>query len=196
MEFVIDRIGAIVKDAETRAQLPGTIIMRAWGRVFGMTRLCFSQVGVKRTQRAAVMRGAQVVLVSGPTAEPAVPGVEQVVARVGAHRPVVVLARAVDAGERLLVQQTGEAVTQRDLLHGLHGPGGLRPDKHLGAGREQRRHDQARAGGAHRVAAALEVYERRDAVTQSHIESLEHALELAQSRARSLRSKLDMSMKL
>ena len=48
------------------------------------------------------------------------PGLEQVVAGVGAHRPVVVLARAVDAGERLLVQQADEAVAAGDVLHDLH----------------------------------------------------------------------------
>jgi hypothetical protein len=37
-------------------------------------------------------------------------GVEQVLAAVGGHRPVVVLAAAVDAGERLFVQQAGQAV--------------------------------------------------------------------------------------
>ena len=42
-----------------------------------------------------------------------VAGVEQVLAGVGGHRPVVVLARAVDAGERLLVQQAGQAVLRR-----------------------------------------------------------------------------------
>ena len=36
--------------------------------------------------------------------------VEQVLALVGAHRPVVVLARAVDAGERLLVDEEHQAV--------------------------------------------------------------------------------------
>ena len=50
-----------------------------------------------------------------------VAGLEQVDARVGAHRPVVVLARAVDAGERLLVQQAHEPVAARDVLHHLHG---------------------------------------------------------------------------
>ena len=39
-----------------------------------------------------------------------VAGVEQVFAGVGRHRPVVVLTRAVDAGERLLVEQAGQAV--------------------------------------------------------------------------------------
>ena len=46
--------------------------------------------------------------------------IEQVDARVGGHRPVVVLARAVDAGERLLVQQRGQAVPLRHPLDRLH----------------------------------------------------------------------------
>ena len=46
-------------------------------------------------------------------------GVEQC-ARVGAEAPVVVLARAVDAGEGLLVQQHAEAVLARHLLHERH----------------------------------------------------------------------------
>ena len=45
---------------------------------------------------------------------------EQVVPGVGAHRPVVVLAGAVDAGERLLVQQADEPVAARHVLHHLH----------------------------------------------------------------------------
>jgi hypothetical protein len=45
---------------------------------------------------------------------------EQVLPGVGAHRPVVVLARAVDAGERLLVQQAHQAVAARDVLQDLH----------------------------------------------------------------------------
>ena len=45
---------------------------------------------------------------------------EQVRAGVGAHRPVVVLARAVDAREGLLVQQAHEAVAARDRLQHLH----------------------------------------------------------------------------
>ena len=44
----------------------------------------------------------------------------QVVAGVGAHRPVVVLAGAVDAGERLLVQQADEPVLAGHVLHDLH----------------------------------------------------------------------------
>ena len=45
---------------------------------------------------------------------------EQVRARVRAHRPVVVLARAVHARERLLVQQADEAVLAGDALQELH----------------------------------------------------------------------------
>jgi DivIVA domain-containing protein len=41
----------------------------------------------------------------------------------------------------------------------------------------------------HRVASTLEVYERRVAVTQAHVESLEKALDLAHSRARSVRDR-------
>ena len=48
------------------------------------------------------------------------PGLEQVLAVVGAHRPVVVLAGAVDAGERLLVQERNEAVAPGDVLQDLH----------------------------------------------------------------------------
>mmetsp|Transcript_14853 Transcript_14853/g.31498 ORF Transcript_14853/g.31498 Transcript_14853/m.31498 type:complete len:466 (+) Transcript_14853:484-1881(+) len=47
-------------------------------------------------------------------------GVEQVNARVGAEREVVVLAAAVDAGERLLLQEAGEAVASGNLVHHLH----------------------------------------------------------------------------
>jgi hypothetical protein len=46
--------------------------------------------------------------------------IEQVRPAVGAHRPVVVLARAVDARERLLVQQADQAVLARDLGQHLH----------------------------------------------------------------------------
>ena len=49
------------------------------------------------------------------------PGLHQVVAGVGAHRPVVVLARPVHAGERLLVQQADEPVLAGHALHHLHG---------------------------------------------------------------------------
>ena len=47
-------------------------------------------------------------------------GLEEVDPRVRAHGPVVVLARAVDAGERLLVQQADEPVAARDVLQHLH----------------------------------------------------------------------------
>ena len=47
-------------------------------------------------------------------------GIEQVHPGVGAHRPVVVLARAVDAGERLLVQQRLQAVARGHPLQRLH----------------------------------------------------------------------------
>ncbi len=46
--------------------------------------------------------------------------VEKVLALVGAHRPVVVLAGAVDAGERLLVDQQHEAVLLGDPPHRAH----------------------------------------------------------------------------
>ena len=42
--------------------------------------------------------------------------IEQVALRVAAQRPVDVLARAVDAGERLFVQQAGHAVLLGDAL--------------------------------------------------------------------------------
>ena len=45
---------------------------------------------------------------------------QQVVPLVVAHRPVEVLARSVDAGERLLVQQACEAVLRRRPPHRLH----------------------------------------------------------------------------
>ena len=48
------------------------------------------------------------------------PGVQQVVPGVVAHAPVQVLARAVHARERLLVQQAREAVLRRDALQRLH----------------------------------------------------------------------------
>ena len=50
----------------------------------------------------------------------AVAGAEQVVAQVVGERPVDVLARAVDPGERLLVEQELEAVAVGHPLHGLH----------------------------------------------------------------------------
>ena len=46
--------------------------------------------------------------------------VEQVHSGVGAHRPVVVLAGSVHAGEGLLVQQAHQPVAARDVLHHLH----------------------------------------------------------------------------
>ena len=46
--------------------------------------------------------------------------IEQVEPRIRAHRPVVVLARAVDALEGLFVQQAHEPVAARDFLHDLH----------------------------------------------------------------------------
>ena len=49
-----------------------------------------------------------------------VPGTEQVVPLVVAHRPVEVLARSVDAGKRLLVQQARQAVLRRRPPHRLH----------------------------------------------------------------------------
>ena len=49
-----------------------------------------------------------------------VAGIEQVVAQLVAHAPVQVLARAVDAGERLLVQQARQAVLRRDPPQHLH----------------------------------------------------------------------------
>ena len=50
-----------------------------------------------------------------------VAGLEKVDARIGGDRPVVVLAAAVDAGERLFVQQADKSVPCRDLLHDFHG---------------------------------------------------------------------------
>ena len=49
-----------------------------------------------------------------------VAGIEQVFAGVGGHRPVVVLAAAVDAGERLFVQQADQAVLVGGAAHDLH----------------------------------------------------------------------------
>ena len=49
-----------------------------------------------------------------------VAGVEEVAPVVGRHRPVVVLARAVDALERLLVEQAREAAPRRDAPHDVH----------------------------------------------------------------------------
>ena len=47
-------------------------------------------------------------------------GSQQVLACVGGHRPVVVLAGAVDACKRLLVQQTYQTMLQSDLLNDIH----------------------------------------------------------------------------
>ncbi len=47
-------------------------------------------------------------------------GADEVDARVGADRPVAVLARAVDALEGFLVQQHAEIVAARDLIHDCH----------------------------------------------------------------------------
>mmetsp|Transcript_63588 Transcript_63588/g.166544 ORF Transcript_63588/g.166544 Transcript_63588/m.166544 type:complete len:413 (-) Transcript_63588:22-1260(-) len=71
------------------------------------------------------------------------PGVEEVQAGVGAHRPVVVLPGAVDAGEGLLVEEHVEAELRRLLFADLHeehvvvgGEGGLAVDGgHLVLGR-------------------------------------------------------------
>ena len=51
-----------------------------------------------------------------------VAGLQQVVAGVGAQRPVVVLARAVDAGEGLFVQQADQAVAAGDVLRAPPSP--------------------------------------------------------------------------
>ncbi len=47
-------------------------------------------------------------------------GLKQVCTRVGCHRPVVVLAAAVDAFERLLVQEADHIVFLRNFLHQVH----------------------------------------------------------------------------
>ncbi len=47
-------------------------------------------------------------------------GFKQIVSRVVGQRPVEVLARPIDAGKRLLVQEKLEAVAVRDPLHRLH----------------------------------------------------------------------------
>jgi hypothetical protein len=75
------------------------------------------------------------------------PGVEEVEAGVGAHRPAVVLPGAVDAGEGLLVEGHVEAELRRLLFADLHeehvvvgGEGGLAVDRgHLVLGRGRRR---------------------------------------------------------
>ena len=48
-------------------------------------------------------------------------GGEEVYSRIRGQRPVVVLARAVDSGERLLVEQADKSVLCGNLLHYLHG---------------------------------------------------------------------------
>ena len=58
--------------------------------------------------------------------------VEEVLALVGGHRPVVVLARPVDPGERLLVDEEREAVLRRDPPHQRH-------DHHVVVGPDRRR---------------------------------------------------------
>ncbi len=49
-----------------------------------------------------------------------VAGIEQVFALVGGHGPVVVLAAAVDAGERFFVEQADEAVFVGRAPHHVH----------------------------------------------------------------------------
>ena len=48
-------------------------------------------------------------------------GLEEVFAGIGVQGPVIVLAGAVDAGERLFVEQAHHVVLVGDLLHDLHG---------------------------------------------------------------------------
>ena len=48
-------------------------------------------------------------------------GRKQVLARIGRERPVVMLARAVDARKRLLVQQADQTVLLSGFLHDFHG---------------------------------------------------------------------------
>ena len=48
-------------------------------------------------------------------------GGEEVYSRIRGQRPVVVLARAVDSGERLLVEQADKPMLRGNLLHYLHG---------------------------------------------------------------------------
>ena len=64
-------------------------------------------------------------------------GIEEVLTLVGAHRPVVVLARPVDAGKRLLVAQEREAVLRRDPAHQRH-------DEHVVVGADRRRLEHRR----------------------------------------------------
>ena len=93
-------------------------------RLVGTEAVVLADVGDRGPQQALVLvdrldhRGAEEqeahVLRRG------IAGLHQVVPGVGAHRPVVVLAGAVDAGERLLVQQADEPVLAGDVLHHLH----------------------------------------------------------------------------
>ena len=85
--------------------LPGRGDRRAQQRLMGVDRL---DHGGAEEQELQVLRRR-------------VPGLQQVHAGVGAHRPVVVLARPVDARERLLVQQADQPVAPGDVLHDLHG---------------------------------------------------------------------------
>ena len=97
---------------------------------------------------------------------------EQVLAVVRGHRPVVVLARAVDALEGLLVQKRGQAVLERELLHEAHEQhvvvrahrGGLEHGREL----ELSRRDLVVAGlggNAHAPQLTVEVHhERQDAL--------------------------------
>jgi hypothetical protein len=48
------------------------------------------------------------------------PGLEQVVTAIGDHAPVAVLAAAVQARERLLVEQAHQVVPQRHLARDVH----------------------------------------------------------------------------
>ena len=59
-----------------------------------------------------------------------VTGLEEVLPVVGGHRPVVVLARSVDALEGLLVQQGHQVMPHRELLHGVH-------DEHIVVGTDR-----------------------------------------------------------
>ena len=93
-------------------------------RLVGAQAVVLADVGDRGAQQALVLvdrldhRGAEeeeVDVVGRRVAR-----VEQVGAGVGAHRPVVVLAGAVDAGEGLLVQQADQAVAAGDAFHHLH----------------------------------------------------------------------------
>jgi hypothetical protein len=93
-------------------------------RLVGPEPVVLADVGDRRAQQRLVLvdglqdGGAEeqeLEVVAGRVA-----GLEQVLADVGAHRPVVVLARAVDARERLLVQQADQPVAPRDVLQQLH----------------------------------------------------------------------------